>query len=927
MCPTVEGPFYLQPECHIDFIVIMVIAIHFLSLKCTTFICAKFVKTNDINSIYIVTENSMKLLKRSLVATCVASLLTACGGSSSSDSGAGSSSSSGGTTTTSLSGKAADGYLSGANVCLDKNNNKVCDEGEPSATSDSEGSFTLEGVAQSDIDTYPLLVEVIAGETIDLDNAGVVLTKSYTMSAPVGYTFISPLTTLVQNEIENGKTQEEAETQIKEALGTTHDLTVDYVAAQQDDDLTDEEKAEFESLHHIAQVTATIIADNMDALEQSSEALNISVDDLVSLIVNEVFAALEDIVLQVETLEATLAEGEVFNVADIDNEIDIDADSLEEQVEENNAQSSATSTNMGDLIAGEGLHWFEGDREIEEHTFLEYGTVKVNSEGVLSDIEYFLNETLDGFEVYVDKGDDNDENFVLAASGWVAENDEIETVTINDDGSITLNTVTSSLSETITGKEVNLEGLAVAHTLAGDNKEWANSIALDAAVFPAGARGYQLTFSDMASFGYGSGDWCEMEGERWVTLNESCNGYPYKAANVAYSFDAQVFAVTLDDLVAETAYSVEDDWLTFAGTPVSGGQGFDIWMELLPSGVANYFKTTWGNDTQAEKLAPGSWEDIVVHGVTIRKITPSNAVHHYPDTSWSNMHEDEGIAYLAVKDGFVRSLWHDTEEDGELVFNSIAKEHIIASLDYELLVGPANYQACLASLPDADYVQKVGDKLSYDAQKSVAWVNGGELTSYTETFEYMGNTFSWLTDITNVTGLPSWVSGTDGKLSKTLWSANFMDGTSAGYEAQYSDANHYYGEEGVKEDGSHDGWGNMKAPLPVMVNEADRLLEETAEFSLTNVKVSPLRSAEAGSALADIDSISYTGTMTYLGKQRVRVPAGEFETCVLETTVTASNASEPDVTLDWNVNRGMVQQKQNNPSWAPIYNRQATMLP
>jgi hypothetical protein len=41
--------------------------------------------------------------------------------------------------TTTLSGKVADGYLRGANVCLDLNKNKICDPGEPSATSTAGG--------------------------------------------------------------------------------------------------------------------------------------------------------------------------------------------------------------------------------------------------------------------------------------------------------------------------------------------------------------------------------------------------------------------------------------------------------------------------------------------------------------------------------------------------------------------------------------------------------------------------------------------------------------------------------------------------------------------------------------------------------------------------------------------------------------------
>lgn len=41
--------------------------------------------------------------------------------------------SNGGDVTVSLSGNAADGYLTGATICLDINTNKVCDTNEPTS--------------------------------------------------------------------------------------------------------------------------------------------------------------------------------------------------------------------------------------------------------------------------------------------------------------------------------------------------------------------------------------------------------------------------------------------------------------------------------------------------------------------------------------------------------------------------------------------------------------------------------------------------------------------------------------------------------------------------------------------------------------------------------------------------------------------------
>ena len=63
-------------------------------------------------------------------------LLAACGG------GGGGSSGSAATSSTQLSGKAIDGYLSGATVCFD-NGQGACDTSLPSTTTDANGNYTL----------------------------------------------------------------------------------------------------------------------------------------------------------------------------------------------------------------------------------------------------------------------------------------------------------------------------------------------------------------------------------------------------------------------------------------------------------------------------------------------------------------------------------------------------------------------------------------------------------------------------------------------------------------------------------------------------------------------------------------------------------------------------------------------------------------
>lgn len=86
-------------------------------------------------------------LKTLAISAVVAGMLIGCG-STDSDTNTTSSSSSGSTTsnssTKSTSGVAADGYLAGATVFLDKNYNTILDEGEPSTKTDKDGKFNLE---------------------------------------------------------------------------------------------------------------------------------------------------------------------------------------------------------------------------------------------------------------------------------------------------------------------------------------------------------------------------------------------------------------------------------------------------------------------------------------------------------------------------------------------------------------------------------------------------------------------------------------------------------------------------------------------------------------------------------------------------------------------------------------------------------------
>ncbi|HIJ91705.1 MAG: hypothetical protein OEV73_08615, partial [Desulfobulbaceae bacterium] len=112
---------------------------------------------------------------------------------------------------TPLSGRAQDGYLSGATVFVDLNGDGIHNPGETSVTTDAAGNFTLPAGAFGRI--------VASGGTDIATN----LPFSGSFTAPAGSTVVNPLTTLVQSMVEQGMDSAAAMTQVQIALGLSAD--------------------------------------------------------------------------------------------------------------------------------------------------------------------------------------------------------------------------------------------------------------------------------------------------------------------------------------------------------------------------------------------------------------------------------------------------------------------------------------------------------------------------------------------------------------------------------------------------------------------------------------------------------------------------------------------------------------------------------
>jgi hypothetical protein len=163
----------------------------------------------------------------------VAAALSACGGGS--DTPASTPSTPVGPTPVSKSVpvKVIDGAIKNALVCLDKNTNGACDEGEPFARTDAGGNATL-SVPEADARKFPMLA-LVGTDAVDADFGPV--TTAFSMTAPADKpAVVCPLTTPVQVRAQSaGVSSTEAEAFLKAQSGLSASLFADYTTAPASD--------------------------------------------------------------------------------------------------------------------------------------------------------------------------------------------------------------------------------------------------------------------------------------------------------------------------------------------------------------------------------------------------------------------------------------------------------------------------------------------------------------------------------------------------------------------------------------------------------------------------------------------------------------------------------------------------------------------
>jgi hypothetical protein len=200
-----------------------------------------------------------KLIIKPLVISVAAATVLAISGCGTTESGSTSNTST--TTKTTTSGKAVDGYIAYATVCLDLNKNNKCDKNatyeEPTTMTDINGSYSLtispEQKEEAIKNKAPIIL--IGGVDIYTHTVFSDILKS-PFDGKSTNTNITPLTKTVEGMVENGKSLDEAYNKVATALG----LNADEVKA---DPIELAEKNNTKALKSVVtlQQLATIIAE------------------------------------------------------------------------------------------------------------------------------------------------------------------------------------------------------------------------------------------------------------------------------------------------------------------------------------------------------------------------------------------------------------------------------------------------------------------------------------------------------------------------------------------------------------------------------------------------------------------------------------------------------------------------------------------
>ncbi len=478
--------------------------------------------------------------------------------------------------TQSISGATADGYLVGAKVCLDLNQNAICEDEEPSTTTEAGGVYQFTDIsADIDLSQTALLVEVIPGVTIDEDNPGEPLTKRYSMSAPVGVMdFISPMTTLVGSVMQEDSslTQEEAETIISQRIGVTDDnidIMADYVAEK----VKNGGQSEYARVHKISQVIANVIA---DAIENADTGAGTTIDanerEIVRAVKKEIAENIQEITQAVDTAIENNADINIEDIVEIvTNIIDITVDNIQEQVNENREQREENRTQFQEQIVAGGIFILEGEAYkhydeanniciVERDIGYEHAQVVENT---LAISPYYYAYHLNEFAAV--EQEESELTVVWQDGNWQEANKEMTVSEVNEDGSLVISSALDG-EQKIWANSVNIQDKTIAKYT--DKQSGWEGLYDDDALFSEGALAYNVKIK-------------QLNDVHILPIDEGCLNVDANTAewcNVVYTNDRQEIATQFSQIITpEITENNEQDALIY----LTGNQEYSIAVSLF----------------------------------------------------------------------------------------------------------------------------------------------------------------------------------------------------------------------------------------------------------------------------------------------------------------------------------------------------------
>ena len=157
----------------------------------------------------------------------------------------------------SVTGKVMDDPIQNAKVCLDCNGNWSCDEAEPFSYSEENGRYKIYTQDFNHIQHCPRLAE-INQESVD-EVTGYNIEVPHKLISPAKCNFITPITSLLHQQMTDGTSYDEAEKEIQAMINTHSPICSDYMAEQGTDDFVEDTP----HLRQIANVSAGYLQMNL----------------------------------------------------------------------------------------------------------------------------------------------------------------------------------------------------------------------------------------------------------------------------------------------------------------------------------------------------------------------------------------------------------------------------------------------------------------------------------------------------------------------------------------------------------------------------------------------------------------------------------------------------------------------------------------